>query len=93
MFHLHEARQRNLQINLIMYSAALGSCDKAGNWQQAYLLRDILVEEQLQPDVVAQNSVTLACSNAGEFAVALPLLHAVGRKCELELWEYQCKGC
>ena len=37
-FHLLEAQVRMVHINILTYTAAVGSCEKSGNWHFAYFL-------------------------------------------------------
>jgi pentatricopeptide repeat protein len=63
--------------NIVCYNAAISSCEKAGNSEQAVALLDELARRGLAPDVVSFSSAISACEKAGDWPKALELLGAM----------------
>jgi pentatricopeptide repeat protein len=65
---------RGIQPDVISYSAAISSCEKAGKHQSALDLLREMDTRGIQPNVISYNAATSSCEKAGKHQSALDLL-------------------
>ena len=59
--------------NVVTYSAAISACEKAGQWQVALKLLELMVASHVQPNVISYNAVISACTQGSQWEQALNL--------------------
>ena len=60
--------------DIIHYNAAIGACDKAGDWQSALRYLKEAKVNGLQPDIIAYFTTLRACGSCQKWQEALQLL-------------------
>ena len=66
-----------LEADVVAYSAAINTCEKAGRWQEAVEVLQWLLEGHTQPNVIACTSLISACSGEGHWEQALALFNSM----------------
>eukprot|EP00435_Cladocopium_sp_Y103_P058656 s309_g20.t1 len=65
--------------NTVSYSAAISSCEKAGNWSVMLLLLEDMLRETLRPNVVTLSACVACCEKGREWRRALEVLRQMER--------------
>ena len=63
----------------ICYSAALGACEKGGEWALALSLLSSMPRMRATPNEISYNAAISACEKGGQWALALGLLSSMPR--------------
>ena len=85
---LNELREVSLQPNVITYTAVLGTCGQAIQWEQVLDVFFVIQSQHVQPTVITCNSSISACDKAIRWQPALALLDAAKRNCQPDAFTY-----
>ena len=61
---LAEMQDQGLEPNVITYSAAISTCEKGSQWQQALELLAEMQAQGLEPDVITYSAISAIMSSA-----------------------------
>lgn len=67
-------KNRQLQGNIITYSAAISACGRGQEWQHALRLLTQLWEWHLEANVITYNAGITACEKGSQWHIALKLM-------------------
>jgi pentatricopeptide repeat domain-containing protein 1 len=76
--------RREIEANVITYSAAISSCEKGEQWQWALLLLNDLLDKRLAGNRITYTSTISACEKGGRWQWALYFmaeLHSMMIRC------------
>lgn len=69
--------RNNVSRSVISFSAAIGACEKGGQWLKACHLLEAMLKGKVTPDVIIYNAAISACEKEGEWQQALNLFEAM----------------
>ena len=70
----YDARRRGVELDVILYRAAISACMKGWQWERALQLLDETQQRGIKPDVILYNAAISACELSGELTRAESLL-------------------
>ena len=77
MRFFNQLTQAAVDPNVISFNAAISSCEKAEQWQQALFLFQTMRNAKIQPNVISYNAAISSCQKGGQWLQALCLFHAM----------------
>ena len=71
----YDARRRGIELDLILYSAAISACERGGLWKRALQLLDEMQHRGIEPNVISFSAAISACEKGEQWERGLQLLN------------------
>ena len=72
---LEDMQQTEVALDIIVFSAAISACEKAGQWTTAFDLFHQMQRQIVQVDAISVSAVISACEKAAQWEAAIDFLH------------------
>ena len=72
---LEDMQQTEVALDIIVFSAAISACEKAGQWTTAFDLFHHMQRQIVQVDAISVSAVISACEKAAQWEAAIDFLH------------------